>query len=74
MKGRETGDEIMEAYSGTLPNAQRDQMPSLREWYGKLSAPIHTADEVAADNLFDPAREEIERHFDIRRVFKIPEK
>jgi hypothetical protein len=74
MKGRETGDEIMEAYSGTLPNAQRDQMPSLREWYGKLSAPIHTADEVAAENLFDQARQEIERHFEIRRVFKIPEK
>jgi hypothetical protein len=74
MKGRETGDEIMEAYSGILPNAQRDQMPSLREWYGKLSAPIHTADEVTADNLFDAAREEIERHLEIRRVFKIPEK
>jgi hypothetical protein len=74
MRGRETGDEIMAAYSAILPNDQRDQMPSLREWYGKLSAPIHTADEIAAETLFDFAREEIERHFDIRRVFKIAEK
>jgi hypothetical protein len=74
MKGRETGDEIMAAYASVLPGENREQMPSLREWYGKLSVPIHTADEAAAEALFDTAREEIERHFDIRRVFKIAEK
>jgi hypothetical protein len=73
MKGRETGDEIMAEYSSTLPANQRDQMPSLREWYGKLSMPIHSADEAVAEALFEAAREEIERHFDIRRVFKIAE-
>lgn len=73
LKGRETGDEIMAAYASKLPADKRDQMPSLREWYGKLSAPIHNANEAEADALFDAAREEIERHFDIRRVFKIPE-
>lgn len=73
LSGRENGDEIMEAYAAKLPVDKRDHMPSLREWYGKLSVPIHSADEAAAETLFDTAREEIDRHFDIRRVFKIAE-
>lgn len=47
-------------------------MPSLREWYGRLSEPIHAA--KADEGLFEEAREAIEQHFEIRRVFKIPEK
>jgi len=73
-KGRETGDEIMAAYAEGLPPDKKDQMPSLREWYGRLSAPIHNANEAAAEVEFDTAREEIERHFDIRRVFRIGSK
>lgn len=73
LKGRQTGEEIMDAYSKRLPEDKRDMMPSLREWHTKLSIPIHEADEDSAEALFDVAREEIERHFDIRRVFKIPE-
>jgi hypothetical protein len=34
---RKTGDEIMAAYSQTLPDNLRDSMPSLGEWYDKLS-------------------------------------
>jgi hypothetical protein len=68
--GKTTGDEIMAAYSDTLPAARRDDMPSLRHWYELLSEALHSAREDA--ELFDKARAEIEHHFDIRRVFKIP--
>lgn len=74
MKGRETGDEIMEKYSAKLPANHSDEIPSLREWYRKLSVPIHSADEAAAEALFETAQREIGRHFDIRRVFKIAER
>jgi hypothetical protein len=69
--GRLTGEELMAAYNQSLPDKQRDLMPSLREWYAKLSVPIHGAQDDEA--LFEEAREEIARHFEIRRVFKIPE-
>lgn len=69
--GKITGDEVMTAYSDTLPPALRDMMPSLREWYEKLSVPIHAAKEDA--EVFEAAREAIERHFDMRRVHAIPE-
>lgn len=71
LTGKATGDEIMTAYSATLPITQRDQMPSLKEWYEKLSIALHSAKEDA--ELFEQAKEAIEQHFDIRRVFKIPE-
>jgi len=69
--GRATGEEILTAYGQQIPLKQRDSMPSLGEWYEKLSEALHHANEDPA--LFDAARQEIERHFDIRRVFKIPE-
>lgn len=72
LRGKKTGDEIMAAYSDTLPSQQRDQMPSLRHWYDRLSEPLHEARGDAA--LFEEARVDIEKHFDIRRVFQIPEK
>jgi hypothetical protein len=70
-RGRIAGDELMEAYTATLPVAHRDYMPSFREWYDKLSDAIHAARED--DALFEEARAEILRHFDIRRVHRIPE-
>jgi hypothetical protein len=63
---RKTGDEIMAAYTATLPPNLRDTMPSLGEWYDKLSEALHGAKEDA--ELFEAARERIEKHFDIRRV------
>ncbi|MDP9113924.1 MAG: hypothetical protein M3O20_09600 [Acidobacteriota bacterium] len=36
----------MAEYGNTLPNAHRDTMPSLREWYEKLSEPIHAAKKI----------------------------
>jgi len=47
-------------------------MPSLREWYDKLSETLHSAREDAT--LFDTAKAEIEKHLDVRRVFSMPEK
>ncbi len=69
--GKVTGDEIMDAYNSLLPTSLKDQMPSLREWYDKLSDAIHAARED--DELFDQAKTAIEKHFDIRRVFNILE-
>jgi hypothetical protein len=71
---RKTGDEIMDAYSQTLPEEKRSHLPSLKEWYDKLSEPIHSADENEAEKLFESAREAIENHFEIRRALRIPEK
>jgi hypothetical protein len=68
-KGRLTGDEIFDEYNKTIPEKQRDQMPSLREWYDKLSEALHEA--TSDDALFEQAKNEIERHFDFRRLFKI---
>jgi hypothetical protein len=70
-KGKVTGDVILDAYYQTLPKAHADHMPSLREWYDKLSEGIHSATEDVP--LFETAKAQIEEHFDIRRVFKIPE-
>jgi hypothetical protein len=64
----------MDAYAQTLPEDKRSHLPSLKEWYDKLSEPLHTADEEAAEKLFNEAREAIENHFDLRRALKIPEK
>jgi hypothetical protein len=69
--GRRYGDELMEEYGKTLPDPHRSTMPSLREWYEKLSEPIHAAKED--EKLFEEAREAIEKHFEIRKVFRISE-
>lgn len=72
LTGKVTGDEILDDYYKSLPAPTRDEMPSLREWYDKLSDALHSAREDAP--LFETAKTQIEKHFDIRRVFNIPEK
>jgi hypothetical protein len=69
--GRVRGDEILDEYYKALPSPTKEQMPSLREWYDRLSEALHSASQDAA--LFEDAKREIERHFDFRRLFKIPE-
>lgn len=69
IKGKQTGKKILDAYQALIPKKQRDQMPSLRSWYDKLSAPIHTAKEESA--VFEEAKAAIIEHFDFRRAFKI---
>jgi len=68
---RRYGFELMDEYGKTIPEAHRGTMPSLRGWYDKLSEPIHAAKED--EKLFEAAKEAISQHFEIRKVFKIPE-
>ena len=67
-----TGEVIMKEYAEGLPVKQRDEMPSLRDWYDKLSGKLHGADEDA--ELFEEARKEIDRHFDFRRLYKMDDR
>jgi hypothetical protein len=69
--GRETGEKIMEAYGTSIPVDLRDRTPSLREWYDKLSEAVHGAKEDEA--LFEEARLAVEKHFEVRKVFNLPE-
>ncbi len=71
ISGKNTGDEILSEYAKTLPANVRDSMPSLAEWYGKLSAALHSAD--ADEELFTNAQEKIEKHFEIRKAMSISE-
>jgi hypothetical protein len=66
VEGRLSGDEIMEAYASKIPPDLRSAMPSLREWYAKLSDDLHGA--RGDDNLFAKALDSINKHFDIRRA------
>jgi hypothetical protein len=68
---RRFGADLMEDYGKTLPDPHRGTRPSLKELYEKLSEPIHAARED--EKLFEAAREAIEHHFEIRKVFKISE-
>ncbi len=69
--GRATGEEILDAYYETLPVNRKSDMPSLREWYEKLSVPLHAGKDDA--EVFTNAKEAIDKHFDIRRVFGMDE-
>jgi hypothetical protein len=64
-----TAEEIFNAYAATIPENIRSTMPSLRDYYDKLSDTLHSAKEDK--ELFESAREAIEQHFDIRRVHKL---
>jgi hypothetical protein len=68
---RATGDELMDAYAQLIPPEKRSLMPSLKEWYGKLSEVIHAGREDA--DVFKQASEAIHRHFEFRRLFDIPD-
>jgi hypothetical protein len=69
--GKSTGDELFDDYSKMLPTPMKDHMPSLREWYDKLSGALHSAN--GDSELFQTAKSEIELHFDFRRIYKMPE-
>jgi hypothetical protein len=71
LKGRQTGDEITDAYQSLLPLDKRDHMPSLKSCYERLSAPIHEAKEDV--ELFEAVKNEVVEHFDFRRIYKIPD-
>lgn len=67
--GRNTGEEILQAYQELLPNRMREHAPSLGDWYNQLSAAMHEARNDV--NLFDAASTAITEHFDFRRLYKI---
>jgi hypothetical protein len=69
---KKTGEIILSAYARTIPENIRGTMPSLAEWYEKLSEALHGAKEDS--ELFEAAREKIDNHFDIRRVHKLDSK
>jgi predicted RNase H-like HicB family nuclease len=69
--GRATGEEILDAYYETLPSSLKSEMPSLREWYENLSVPIHAGKDDT--EVFTKAKEAIDKHFEIRRVFRMDE-
>jgi len=69
--GKKTGDEILSEYSKTLPANVRDSMPSLADWYEKLSIALHSAN--PDEELFKNAQEKIEKHFEIRKAMSISE-
>lgn len=59
----------MDAYAKSLPLEHRDRMPSLRKLYKDLGGPLHDGKDEA--ELFEPTREAIKQHFEIRRIYKI---
>lgn len=65
-----TGTEIMDKYAKTAPEKIRGDMPSLKEWYDKLSEKLHGAIEDA--DTFTCAVAEINRHFEFRKLYKLP--
>lgn len=66
---RETGDVLMSKYSATLPDDLRGRMPSLGEWYEKLSEALHEARDD--EELYRAAEEKILHHFELRRAARL---
>ncbi len=62
-------DEAIDSYLITLPDDFKGRFPSLRVLYGELSLDIHTA--TGSAELFEKARNQIDEHFEARRLFKI---
>ena len=68
-KPRASGDEQGQTYQATVPNNIKNELPSLREIYGKLSAAMHDAEEDAT--LFKESCDKITQHFQIRSALKL---
>jgi len=67
-----SGEELGKAYNKLLPNSVTDAFPCFTELYGKLSEDIHSAS--GDESLFEEVREDIERHFDALRLYKLDAK
>jgi hypothetical protein len=68
---RRYGEDILSEYSSTIDDPPRSAMPSLKEWYMNLSEAIHCAKEDP--EMLKKAFEDVERHFEFRRLYKVPE-
>ena len=62
-------DEAIDSYLVTLPTDFKDRFPSFRVLYGELSLDIHAA--TGSAGLFGKACNQIDEHFEARRLFKI---
>lgn len=60
--------ERLDAHVGSVQAAPelRSAIPSLRDWYGRLSDDLHAA--RADESLFTKALDSINKHLDIRRA------
>jgi hypothetical protein len=67
--GRKRGDVLMDEYGETIPPELRSRIPSLREWYDKLSEKLHAAE--PDETLYVAAETEILHHFEIRRAMRL---
>lgn len=62
-------DEVLAAYMEKLPEDFKSRFPSLQNVYGLLSSALHKAE--SDDDLFQKCRENINEHFEARKLFKI---
>lgn len=62
-------DQAIDRYMASLPVDFKDNFPSLKDVYSKLSEALHRA--KADDALFQESIENIEHHFDARRVRRL---
>lgn len=62
-------DMIFSEYNDKLPTFFKEQMPSLKAIYGKLSDDIHGA--AGSADLFEQSKSDIIQYFDAMRVHKI---
>ena len=62
-------DGIFKDYNNSLPDDFRQRFPSLKNIYDKLSDDIHGA--IGSEIQFQEAKQDIETHFDAKRIYKI---
>ncbi len=65
----DNADQVLDQYMKTLPDDFKKHFPSLKKLYDDISKDIHQA--VGSPELFDNTLEQIEEHFDARRVHKL---
>ncbi len=63
-------ESLFYEYNDKLPNDFKQRFPSLKAIYYQLSEDIHAAD--ASSESFEQAKQQIEKHFDAKRVYEIP--
>jgi len=66
---RLTGEELGTRYKKRLTDAFKQHFPSLSDIYDSISTALHTANPDA--DLFMKSMEELNEHFDARRLFKL---
>jgi hypothetical protein len=68
--GAKDFEESLATYIGSLPATFEDQFPTLKDTYAELAKDVANA--AGSSNVFGIAIEEIQVHFDARRLLKLP--